>query len=78
MSKNMCQTQAAGRGAWQGKSNEVVPKLKQDMATILVTNWKVWIPFQFFNFNLVPVQLQVRPKGAQMHCYRTAPSSLDL
>ena len=44
----------------QGKSNEVVPKLKQDMKAILITNWKVWIPFQFFNFNFVPQPLQVR------------------
>lgn len=40
----------------------MVPKLKQDMWSILQTNWKVWIPFQFFNFNFVPVQLQVGPR----------------
>ena len=45
----------------QGKAREVVPKLKQDMWSILQTNWKVWIPFQFFNFNFVPVPLQVGP-----------------
>lgn len=47
--------------AWnvQGKRHEVVPKLKQDMRAILTTNWKIWIPFQFLNFNFVPQQLQV-------------------
>ena len=34
--------------------------MKQDMVPILLTNWKVWIPFQIFNFNVVPVKLQVR------------------
>ena len=43
----------------QGKRHEVVPKLKQDMRAILTTNWKIWIPFQFLNFNFVPQQLQV-------------------
>ena len=43
----------------QGKRHEVVPKLKQDMKAILLTNWKIWIPFQFVNFNFVPQQLQV-------------------
>ena len=37
----------------------MVPKLKQDMRAILTTNWKIWIPFQFLNFNFVPQQLQV-------------------
>ncbi len=37
----------------------MVPKLKQDMKPILITNWKVWIPFQFLNFNFVPQKLQV-------------------
>ena len=36
-----------------------MPKLKQDMRAILTTNWKIWIPFQFLNFNFVPQQLQV-------------------
>ena len=36
-----------------------MPKLKQDMKAILMTNWKIWIPFQFLNFNFVPQQLQV-------------------
>ena len=42
-----------------------MPKLKQDMRAILTTNWKIWIPFQFLNFNFVPQQLQVRPQSAQ-------------
>lgn len=52
----------------QGKSNEVVPKLKQDMKAILITNWKVWIPFQFFNFNFVPQKLQVCILKIQSWC----------
>ena len=51
----------------QGKRHEVVPKLKQDMRAILITNWKVWIPFQFLNFNFVPQQLQVSPPSELVH-----------
>lgn len=77
----------------QGKSDEVVPKLKQDMKAILITNWKVWIPFQFFNFNFVPQKLQVGPACASfnasyylddlcinfipLHCMHGAPDATE-
>ncbi|KAI5071020.1 hypothetical protein GOP47_0013271 [Adiantum capillus-veneris] len=43
----------------EGHSHDIVPKLKQDWLNVVFANWKIWIPFQFFNFLLVPQQLQV-------------------
>eukprot|EP00899_Mesostigma_viride_P025935 jgi/Mesvir1/6526/Mv16790-RA.1 len=43
----------------EGRPQEIVGKLKQDWGTVVVNNWKVWIPFQFINFRLVPPNLQV-------------------
>lgn len=42
-----------------GKPHEIVPKLKQDFASTVTMNWKIWIPFQFLNFRFVPLNLQV-------------------
>ena len=42
-----------------GKPQEIAPKLKQDFASTVTMNWKIWIPFQFLNFRYVPLQLQV-------------------
>lgn len=61
----------------QGKRHEVVPKLKQDMKAILLTNWKIWIPFQFVNFNFVPQQLQVC-WPVLPDTYRHSPEGLQL
>lgn len=44
----------------QGEFGNIKPKLKQDWPDIVITNWKLWIPFQFFNFGFVPQHLQVR------------------
>eukprot|EP00250_Pteridium_aquilinum_P034593 c7796_g1_i1 orf=70-1023(+) len=43
----------------EGHSYDVVPKLQQDWLSVVVANWKIWIPFQFLNFLLVPQQFQV-------------------
>ena len=43
----------------EGNAAAVVPKLKQDWSSTVVTNWKIWVPFQFLNFRFVPVNLQV-------------------
>lgn len=43
----------------EGRLSDIVPKLRQDWLTAVVANWKIWIPFQFLNFLLVPQQLQV-------------------
>ncbi|KAH7352860.1 hypothetical protein KP509_19G067900 [Ceratopteris richardii] len=43
----------------EGHSSEIAPKLKHDWLGIVLANWKIWIPFQFLNFLLVPQQLQV-------------------
>ena len=43
----------------EGNASAVVPKLKQDWSSTVVTNWKIWVPFQFLNFRFVPVNLQV-------------------
>ena len=42
-----------------GMQDQIVPKLKQDFASTVVANWKIWIPFQFLNFRFVPLNLQV-------------------
>ncbi|MCO5580411.1 hypothetical protein L7F22_034277 [Adiantum nelumboides] len=43
----------------EGHPHDIVPKLKQDWFTVVLANWKIWIPFQFLNFLFVPQQLQV-------------------
>lgn len=43
----------------EGHTSSIVPKLRQDWPSAVVANWKIWIPFQFLNFLLVPQQLQV-------------------
>lgn len=43
----------------EGRPHDIAPKLKQDLLTVAVANWKIWIPFQFLNFLFVPQQLQV-------------------
>jgi hypothetical protein len=43
----------------EGRPKDIVPKLKQDWKPAVVANWKLWIPFQFINFLVVPQQLQV-------------------
>jgi hypothetical protein len=37
----------------------VQAKLQQDWAKVVVTNWYLWVPFQFFNFRFVPPKLTV-------------------
>lgn len=34
----------------QGKSADIVPKLKQDLFSTVKVNWMVWLPAQFVNF----------------------------
>ncbi|XP_047323263.1 protein SYM1 [Impatiens glandulifera] len=43
----------------EGRSSQVVPKLKQEWVSSLIANWQLWIPFQFLNFRFVPPQFQV-------------------
>ncbi|KAK7290739.1 hypothetical protein RIF29_05373 [Crotalaria pallida] len=43
----------------EGKPSQAVPKLKQEWFSAVVDNWKLWIPFQFFNFRFMPQQFQV-------------------
>ena len=45
--------------AAEGDLSKVLPKLKQDWANVCISNWKLWIPFQFLNFRFVPPQLTV-------------------
>jgi hypothetical protein len=45
--------------ALEGHAAEVPPKLRRDLATIVRSNWALWVPFQFLNFRFVPVHLQV-------------------
>lgn len=43
----------------EGRPSEILPKLQQDWFASVLANWKLWIPFQFVNFLVVPQQLQV-------------------
>ncbi|CAN4085389.1 unnamed protein product [Withania somnifera] len=45
--------------ALEGRSSQVIPKLKQEWFSSVLANWQLWIPFQFFNFRFVPQQFQV-------------------
>lgn len=45
--------------ALEGHAAAVPEKLKNDLFTIVRSNWVLWVPFQFINFRFVPVQLQV-------------------
>ncbi len=45
--------------ALEGHAAEVPDKLRNDLFTIIKSNWAVWVPFQFLNFRFVPVHLQV-------------------
>lgn len=50
--------------AAEGRISDVPLKMEQDFKETLITNWKVWIPFQFLNFKLVPLHLQVAGANA--------------
>lgn len=43
----------------EGKTSQIKPKLQHDLLPAVIANWKLWIPFQFINFRLVPPPLQV-------------------
>jgi hypothetical protein len=43
----------------EGKPEEFVDKVKQDLLSTVVTNYIVWIPAQFVNFRYIPPNLQV-------------------
>ncbi|CAG9466647.1 unnamed protein product [Pedinophyceae sp. YPF-701] len=45
--------------AMDGDLANVPAKLRQDLGETVVTNWKIWLPFQFLNFRFVPQQFQV-------------------
>jgi hypothetical protein len=52
---NACRLTTAENGA-----GAVSAKLQQDWAKVVVTNWYLWVPFQFINFRFVPPKLTVR------------------
>lgn len=43
----------------EGKSNQIIPKLQQDLIPTVQANWLLWVPAQFVNFRYVPQNLQV-------------------
>lgn len=45
--------------ALEGHADAVPDKIRNDLFTIIKSNWAVWVPFQFLNFRFVPVNLQV-------------------
>jgi hypothetical protein len=50
----------------QGAGNAVPAKLEADLFTMVKSNWALWVPFQFVNFSLVPVNLQVHAVHVQV------------
>jgi hypothetical protein len=50
--------------AAEGDLSQVVPKLQRDLGPVIVSNWKLWVPFQFVNFRFVPPSLQVAAANA--------------
>jgi hypothetical protein len=47
----------------EGRQAELADKLQKDVVETVLANWKVWIPFQIFNFGFVPPQFQVAAAG---------------
>eukprot|EP00898_Chlorokybus_atmophyticus_P003579 jgi/Chlat1/4221/Chrsp27S08881 len=43
----------------EGRPDQIRAKLRSDWKEAVVTNWKIWVPFQFVNFGFVKPQLQV-------------------
>ncbi|PIA55364.1 hypothetical protein AQUCO_00800250v1 [Aquilegia coerulea] len=43
----------------EGRPSQIMPKLQQEWMATVLDNWKLWIPFQFLNFLIVPQQFQV-------------------
>ncbi|XP_002967587.2 peroxisomal membrane protein 2 [Selaginella moellendorffii] len=43
----------------EGRPSDIGPKLSRDWPSAVITNWKLWVPFQFINFMFVPQKLQV-------------------
>lgn len=44
----------------EGHGEQVGPKLRRDLFSIVRSNWALWVPFQFLNFGYIPAQFQVR------------------
>jgi hypothetical protein len=49
----------ASIAALEGNTHLIGHKLQHDLKPAVIANWKLWIPFQFLNFRLVPPHLQV-------------------
>lgn len=43
----------------EGHGEQVGPKLRRDLFSIVRSNWALWVPFQFLNFGYIPAQFQV-------------------
>eukprot|EP00850_Spirogloea_muscicola_P009491 SM000053S17448 [mRNA] locus=s53:433545:435446:+ [translate_table: standard] len=43
----------------EGRTDDILFKLKRDWLTAVLASWKLWVPFQTLNFALIPPQLQV-------------------
>ena len=44
----------------QGERHHIRSKLKRDLRPAVITNWQIWVPFQFVNFRFIPLHLQAR------------------
>ena len=43
----------------QGQRHQIRSKLRRDLKPTVITNWQIWVPFQFVNFRFIPLHLQV-------------------
>ncbi|CAK9864150.1 unnamed protein product [Sphagnum jensenii] len=44
---------------FENRTFDIIPKLQQDWKPAVIANCKLWVPFQFINFLVVPQRLQV-------------------
>lgn len=49
----------------EGRRETIVQDISSQWLDVLVSNWKLWIPFQIINFGLIPLNLQVRVHGGR-------------
>jgi uncharacterized membrane protein (DUF485 family) len=49
----------AGTLLFEGKTDQILNKLRQDLLPTLITNYLIWIPAQLINFSVVPEKFRV-------------------
>lgn len=59
--------------AWVQGGGRRAPNVRACNASAQVTNWKVWVPFQFINFRFVPPNLQASDADLAPAAFRARP-----